>query len=212
MIASFFFLRQLYEIQDTNKDNFENICIAIAIGEYFGVSFEQIKKGIESYLPENNRSQVTITERNTVVLDAYNANPTSMEVSIKAFALNTNKNGVVILGDMFELGNESENEHQAIANLAEGYKFNGLYLIGKAFSAIDAKNALTYSNFKDFETFEFDNNYSKELSGFKITKSEIDKSIAIIWGYPRNCGLLCSVIRKDIHHMVGISGGGHDSI
>ena len=113
--------------------NFENICIAIAIGEYFGVSFEQIKKGIESYLPENNRSQVTITERNTVVLDAYNANPTSMKLAIESFCKTSYSNKMIIVGDMFELGNDSIHYHQEIINYLEKINDSIIYIVGEYF-------------------------------------------------------------------------------
>ena len=113
--------------------NFENICIAIAIGEYFGVSFEQIKKGIESYLPENNRSQVTITERNTVVLDAYNANPTSMKLAIESFCKTSYTNKMIIVGDMFELGNDSIHYHQEIINYLEKINNSIIYIVGEYF-------------------------------------------------------------------------------
>ena len=113
--------------------NFENICIAIAIGEYFGVSFEQIKKGIESYLPENNRSQVTITERNTVVLDAYNANPTSMKLALESFCKTSYTNKMIIVGDMFELGNDSIHYHQEIINYLEKINDSIIYIVGEYF-------------------------------------------------------------------------------
>lgn len=113
--------------------NFENICIAIAIGEYFGVSFEQIKKGIESYLPENNRSQVTITERNTVVLDAYNANPTSMKLALESFCKTSYANKMIIVGDMFELGNDSIHYHQEIINYLEKINNSIIYIVGEYF-------------------------------------------------------------------------------
>ena len=113
--------------------NFENICIAIAIGEYFGVSFEQIKKGIESYLPENNRSQVTITERNTVVLDAYNANPTSMKLALESFCKTSYTNKMIIVGDMFELGNDSIHYHQEIINYLEKINDSTIYIVGEYF-------------------------------------------------------------------------------
>ena len=113
--------------------NFENICIAIAIGEYFGVSFEQIKKGIESYLPENNRSQVTITERNTVVLDAYNANPTSMKLALESFCKTSYTNKMIIVGDMSELGSDSIHYHQEIINYLEKINNSIIYIVGEYF-------------------------------------------------------------------------------
>ena len=96
--------------------NFENICIAIAIGEYFEVDFKNIKQGIESYLPDNNRSQISVKNNNTIILDAYNANPTSMSLALKAFKKTNYKNKMIIVGDMFELGKDSNHYHQEIIN------------------------------------------------------------------------------------------------
>ena len=94
--------------------NFENILAAIAIGNYFSVDKNSIINAIESYTPTNNRSQIIKTEQNRVIMDAYNANPSSMEASINNFATIAFDNKVVILGDMLELGNESEKEHLKI--------------------------------------------------------------------------------------------------
>ena len=145
--------------------NFENICIAIAIGEYFGVSFEQIKKGIESYLPENNRSQVTITERNTVVLDAYNANPTSMKLAIESFCKTSYSNKMIIVGDMFELGNDSIHYHQEIINYLEKINDSTIYIVGEYFC--NTKHSDRIKSFSS--TKELINNLSKtNVSDYSI--------------------------------------------
>ena len=145
--------------------NFENICIAIAIGEYFGVSFEQIKKGIESYLPENNRSQVTITERNTVVLDAYNANPTSMKLAIESFCKTSYTNKMIIVGDMFELGNDSIHYHQEIINYLEKINDSTIYIVGEYFC--NTKHSDRIKSFSS--TKELINNLSKtNVSDYSI--------------------------------------------
>ena len=78
---------------------------------------EQIKKGLENYIPQNNRSQLTVTEHNKLVVDTYNANPTSMRAAILNFAQMEVPEKTLILGDMFELGAQSEEEHQNIVNL-----------------------------------------------------------------------------------------------
>ena len=145
--------------------NFENICIAIAIGEYFGVSFEQIKKGIESYLPENNRSQVTITERNTVVLDAYNANPTSMKLALESFCKTSYTNKMIIVGDMFELGNDSIHYHQEIINYLEKINDSTIYIVGEYFC--NTKHSDRIKSFSS--TKELINNLSKtNVSDYSI--------------------------------------------
>ena len=134
------------------KYNFNNIAAAIAIGNYFKVSITNIKNAIENYEAINNRSQIITKDGLKIILDAYNANPSSMKVALENFNELKDKQKIVFLGDMFELGKDSSKEHQQIADFALSLNFDKLYLIGKAFSAIDAKNALTYSNFKDFET------------------------------------------------------------
>src|SRR5690606_17276178 len=113
--------------------NFSNIAAAIAIGHYFGIDANVIKDAIEAYVPKNNRSQILKTGTNKIILDAYNANPTSMEAAIKNMSQLPDKNKVLILGDMFELGNSSEAEHQAIIDLAIRLNFNSIIVIGKNF-------------------------------------------------------------------------------
>ena len=145
--------------------NFENICIAIAVGEYFDVGFEQIKKGIESYLPENNRSQITITDSNTVVLDAYNANPTSMKLAIESFCKTSYTNKMIIVGDMFELGKDSNKYHQEITDSLESISDTKIYIVGKDFSKkINSKKIKSFPS-----TEELINNISKlNISNYSI--------------------------------------------
>ena len=113
--------------------NFENICIAIAIGEYFEVDFKNIKKGIESYIPKNNRSQISLKNNNTSILDAYNANPTSMSLALESFKKTNYKNKMIILGDMFELGKDSNYYHQEITNSLEKINDSTIYIVGEYF-------------------------------------------------------------------------------
>ena len=117
--------------------NFYNILAAAAIGFNFGVTPRQIKMAIEEYTPSNNRSQVVKKGSNTIWADAYNANPSSMKIAIENFAALNTPGKVLILGDMFELGNDSHKEHQAIADLIDRYgNWGGIYLIGKEFSGV----------------------------------------------------------------------------
>tara|TARA_B100000767_G_scaffold275771_1_gene315353 strand:- start:5242 stop:6531 length:1290 start_codon:yes stop_codon:yes gene_type:complete len=128
--------------------NFTNIAAAAAFGFYFKVSIEKIKKGIEKYIPTNNRSQWCETDSNTLVLDAYNANPSSMRAALESF-LETEKEGrLLILGDMLELGNFSEQEHQEIVDFIESKKIDQILLVGPEFkktnsTAINLKKFLT---------------------------------------------------------------------
>lgn len=138
------------------KYNFTNIAAAITIGDYFKVEPLTIKNAIENYIPTNNRSQIILKNTNEIILDAYNANPSSMEEALTNFNLLKSKNKIAILGDMFELGKTSLQEHQKIADLATLFNFNKVYLIGKAFSTVTVKNA---SQFESFEAFKKSQNY-----------------------------------------------------
>ena len=112
--------------------NFNNIAAAIAIGKYFNVDTISIKSAIESYRPTNNRSQIIEKASNKIILDAYNANPTSMRAAL----LNLEKqegHKTAILGDMFELGSEAISEHQTIADLAISLNIQSIILVGENF-------------------------------------------------------------------------------
>jgi UDP-N-acetylmuramoyl-tripeptide--D-alanyl-D-alanine ligase len=138
------------------KYNFTNIAAAITIGEYFKVKLDDIKNAIETYIPTNNRSQIISKNTNQIILDAYNANPSSMKEALENFKLLKAENKIAILGDMFELGENSIKEHQKIALLATSFNFNKVYLIGKAFSTITVKNAF---QFESYEAFKKSQNY-----------------------------------------------------
>lgn len=113
--------------------NAENVLAAGTIGSYFGLTNEQIKNGLENYVPQNNRSQLTVTEHNKLVVDTYNANPTSMRAAILNFAQMEVNEKTLILGDMFELGDQSGIEHQNIVNLLQQNNFKNVLLVGKDF-------------------------------------------------------------------------------
>ena len=130
--------------------NANNINAAIAIGCYFGVKNDAIKEALESYIPENNRSQLIVKGTNEIILDAYNANPSSMKVAIENFVLLNKKNKTLFLGDMFELGEESLVEHKGILNLLTNQDTIDCYFIGKDFYL----NKITKSNFFFFENFD----------------------------------------------------------
>lgn len=114
------------------KYNFYNFLAAIAFGIHFEVDKELINAAIREYLPENNRSQVQKTERNTLILDAYNANPTSMKSALESFALIENDSKLAILGDMFELGRESSREHRQVISLLHELGLKA-FLVGERF-------------------------------------------------------------------------------
>jgi UDP-N-acetylmuramoyl-tripeptide--D-alanyl-D-alanine ligase len=114
--------------------NFENILAAICIGNYFNVEENQIQKAIEEYIPDNSRSQVINRGTNKIILDAYNANPTSVAAALKNFASMNDGGKIVILGQMAELGDESEHEHRAILKLLSELGFSKVYLVGNHFT------------------------------------------------------------------------------
>lgn len=121
--------------------NLDNMLAAITVGLHFGVAEEDICSAISNYVPANNRSQLTKTERNTLIVDAYNANPTSMMAAIDNFDIMEGENKMVILGDMLELGEQSEVEHQNIVRRLMESKIERIILVGKEFSKCITHNA-----------------------------------------------------------------------
>ncbi|MFP4019539.1 MAG: UDP-N-acetylmuramoyl-tripeptide--D-alanyl-D-alanine ligase, partial [Bacteroidales bacterium] len=111
------------------KYNFENLMTAISLGYFFEVPFPEIKQAIEEYTPTNNRSQLLNSKFNTIILDAYNANPSSMQAAIANFAKYRKKPRVLILGDMFELGKYSMDEHNQLVEFVSQHEFDKVFLI-----------------------------------------------------------------------------------
>ncbi len=142
----------LIESKLIGKYNFSNIAAAITIGNYFNVSVKNIQQAIENYIPTNNRSQIIAKGTSKIILDAYNANPSSMQAALENFSQLKGASKMVFLGDMFELGTSTEKEHQKIAELATSFNFSNVFLIGKAFSTTKVKNALVYNSFEAFKT------------------------------------------------------------
>ncbi|HBS87666.1 MAG: hypothetical protein A2W91_15495 [Bacteroidetes bacterium GWF2_38_335] len=146
--------------------NAENIAAAACIGDYFNISLNEIKSAIESYIPSNNRSQVYQTSKNTLYLDMYNANPTSMHAAISNFAF-ADGDKVLILGDMLELGKVSANEHREIIALVKKLKFTTVFFAGKEFKSV-----------KDNHEFHFFSS-SDELKEFLKANPISGKSLLI---------------------------------
>ncbi len=121
--------------QLTGAYNLDNILAAICIGTYFELDADAINKGVEGYQPQNNRSQIKQTATNTLICDYYNANPSSMFVAIENIGKLTADRKVLILGDMFELGDESAAEHEAIIRKALATNVDECIFIGKDFLA-----------------------------------------------------------------------------
>jgi len=140
--------------------NFSNIAAAITIGEHFSISLDNIKNALENYNPANNRSQILKTKNNnTIVLDAYNANPTSMKAALDNFSALKSDSKIAILGDMFELGKDSEKEHQFICDYCKKLGLKNVLFVGELFNQ-------TTTEFKKFQSFELLKNYL-EHSPFK---------------------------------------------
>lgn len=130
----------------TGKYNFENLAAAICVGKYFGVEPKKIREAIERYVPSNNRSQIVKTKRNTLVLDAYNANPSSMKAAIENF-YDMQGGGAtgkwMILGDMRELGKYEVEEHKNILQFIAEKGFQNVVLVGSVFSKAFSESKLT---------------------------------------------------------------------
>ncbi|NNK69846.1 MAG: UDP-N-acetylmuramoyl-tripeptide--D-alanyl-D-alanine ligase [Flavobacteriaceae bacterium] len=143
------------ESQLTGFYNFHNISVAVAIGKYFEVSNENIKSAISNYSPENNRSQIIERDAQKIILDAYNANPTSMKAALDNFDQMSSSGKVAVLGDMFELGDFALTEHQAIADYAQGLSIDQLWLVGENFFGINTADSRckTFRTYKDLEAF-----------------------------------------------------------
>lgn len=135
----------------TGLYNIPNIAFAVIIGQYFNISLENIKEAIENYTPQNNRSQWTKINDKNILLDAYNANPSSMQVAIENFNQLANPSKLMILGDMFELGNESDKEHLQTINQVIETKIPTIF-IGEHFFKVQVKNNVVqyFKNIQDF--------------------------------------------------------------
>ncbi|MDN3692012.1 UDP-N-acetylmuramoyl-tripeptide--D-alanyl-D-alanine ligase [Chryseobacterium tructae] len=128
----------------TGEYNFTNLCAAASLGLHFGISFEKIKHAVEQYTPTNMRSQVVKKENKTLVLDTYNANPSSMTASLHNFITFEGRK-TIIIGDMLELGDESVKEHQNILELAKMLGFDTIITVGKHFKGVNSSD-LAFEN------------------------------------------------------------------
>ncbi|MBW6491759.1 MAG: UDP-N-acetylmuramoyl-tripeptide--D-alanyl-D-alanine ligase [Lentimicrobium sp.] len=148
-----------FPTQLTGRYNFENVLAAIAVAGSFRVNLKDVSKAMESYQPKMNRSQILETSKNTLLLDAYNANPSSMESALENFAILEKKPKILILGDMFELGDASDQEHEQILTLASKLGFSKIFTAGPNFMKFS-------SDFIDVTCFES----AQKLKDFLIEK------------------------------------------
>ncbi|SDI09270.1 UDP-N-acetylmuramoyl-tripeptide--D-alanyl-D-alanine ligase [Winogradskyella thalassocola] len=132
--------------------NYGNIAVAVAVGKHFNVTTDNIKKSIEGYQPDNNRSEIIEKGTTKIILDAYNANPTSMLAALKNIKQLRAENKYLFLGDMFELGAEAEKEHQFIVDYVESNFEKNVYFIGKNFYKTTTKDSThKFSSFEDLK-------------------------------------------------------------
>ena len=132
--------------------NLDNMLAAITIGYVNNIPFEQINHALESYVPTNNRSQLTETEKNHLIVDAYNANPTSMKAAIDNFRLMEVSPKMAILGKMGELGDVSDEEHQKVVNMLADAAFDEVWLVGDEYQkALSSLSTLQCTLFHDVE-------------------------------------------------------------
>jgi UDP-N-acetylmuramoyl-tripeptide--D-alanyl-D-alanine ligase len=122
--------------------NADNVMAALCVGKEFGIELEEACKAIEAYIPSNNRSQMTRTDRNTLIIDAYNANPTSMDAAIRNFSAIKADKKAMMLGDMLELGEDSIKEHIEIIKKVLDTDTDLICLVGKEFTeAVKTENS-----------------------------------------------------------------------
>lgn len=140
--------------------NQPNIAFAVAAGQYFHIGDDDISEAIRSYTPENNRSQIVGKGSNTFIKDAYNANPSSMKLSIESFNKLRAENKVLILGDMLELGDHADEEHRQIIKLTQNLGFEKVIFIGRLFNSVALPNFGKYfTDIKDAKEYFDDQNY-----------------------------------------------------
>ena len=132
--------------QLTGTYNFDNINAAVTFGEFFEIPLDKIQKGIAAYCPSNNRSQWIKTAKNNILLDAYNANPTSMKAALHSFLDLKSKHKMVILGDMLELGQYAQSEHQAIVDILKESNIQDAILVGPLFGTTNAEGLNYFDN------------------------------------------------------------------
>lgn len=120
----------------TGNYNFTNLCAAATLGMHFGISFEDCMDAFQNYVPTNMRSQIMKKGEHTLILDTYNANPSSMQASLQNFA-SFEGSKTIIIGDMLELGDESKKEHQSILLLANSFGFDQIFTVGQHFKEIN---------------------------------------------------------------------------
>jgi len=154
--------------------NADNVMAALCVGKQFGVEFEEAVKAIEAYIPSNNRSQMQKTSRNTLIIDAYNANPSSMEAALNNFATVQAPIRIAMLGDMLELGDDSLAEHVAVIRRALSLGLQEVCLVGKEFGKALAEMRSAGENVRHFDS-------SDQLATW-VEKTAVSDAVILIKG------------------------------
>lgn len=163
---------QKHEVQTqlTGAYNIENMLAAVAVGLHFGLSETEINQGISSYQPKNNRSQINKTAHNTIIADYYNANASSMQAALENIAVIQAPNKAIILGDMFEMGDQSAVEHEKLVLKAKSLGLNPLIFVGKAFYALKDQEALFFESTADVKAYLVQNPIHDHLILLKASR------------------------------------------
>lgn len=140
--VKFAFNQQEVQTQLVGEYNFNNLIAAATVGQYFDISQEQIRQALQDYIPTNNRSQIVSIDTNTLILDAYNANPSSMESALTNLQKMESVHKGAVLGEMLELGEYSQQEHQQIADLAQSMSLDFILLVGEEFADVEVDAAV----------------------------------------------------------------------
>lgn len=159
---------EVVQTQITGAYNFENIAVALCIGKYFGVDEQAANQAVAAYVPVNMRSQIIKKDSNTIIMDAYNANPSSMEAAIQNLASLKASHKAAIVGDMFELEQEAQKEHARIGELLKEKNFDRVYLCGSLMKSAKEKNQSAFH----FET--------KELLVEELKRNPISNSTILV--------------------------------
>lgn len=159
---------EVVQTQITGAYNFENIAVALCIGKYFGVDEQAANQAVAAYVSVNMRSQIIKKDSNTIIMDAYNANPSSMEAAIQNLASLKASHKVAIVGDMFELEQEAQKEHARIGELLKEKNFDRVYLCGSLMKSAKEKNQSAFH----FET--------KELLVEELKRNPISNSTILV--------------------------------
>ncbi len=171
---------ETFEARITGDYNAHNIVAAIAIGHYFGISLEGIKKGIYDYVPINHRSQIIEKAPFTIWMDAYNANPSSMKAAIRnIFETNEGKKIALILGDMFEMGDESEKEHAELGRFIRTFSPAMTLWIGKELHHAYDETQAEEKYFERFENLPTDIHLLLKESGIEIVLIKGSRGMAL---------------------------------